>query len=94
MASKMKLVLMFMTQNEAILSDKIPHFVSRTTFTNSFKQATEGPGFHGTEHIRTIPCFFFYSPDVQTSGKMVDGENRPLTSDGVGSGTYPSDATV
>lgn len=47
------------------------------------------------EYSRTIPCFFFfYSPDVQTSGKMVDGENRPLVSDGVGSGACPSDATV
>lgn len=34
------------------------------------------------------------TPDVQTSGKMVDGENRPVASDGVGSGAYPSDATV
>ena len=47
-----------------------------------------------TDCSRTIACFFFCSPDVQTSGKTVDGENRPLASGEVGSGGYPLDATV
>ena len=45
-ASKMQFVLMLMTQNVTIMLDKIPHYLARTTFTNSFKQA-KGPGLHG-----------------------------------------------
>lgn len=47
LASKMQFVLMFMTQNVTITLDKIPHYVLRTTFTNSFKETKKGPGLHG-----------------------------------------------
>lgn len=75
--------------------DKIPHYVLRTTFTNSFKETKKRSRLAWKSNIvEPFLAFFFYSPDVQTSGKMVDGENRPLVSDGVGSGACPSDATV
>lgn len=47
LASKMQFVLMFMIQNVTITLDKIPHYVLRTTFTNSFKETKKGPGLHG-----------------------------------------------